>query len=66
MEAQPVVRIKAGHRVRVTDRASLYYGRVGTVTQINSNQTYIIALEPATSPPEVRARPSQVELLIES
>jgi hypothetical protein len=63
MQDQPLM-LKRGQRVVIADRTSRYFGLTGRITVVQKAPAkYWISLESHAMPPEVRARPWQVQAI---
>jgi hypothetical protein len=63
MQDQPLM-LKRGQRVVIADRSSRFFGLTGRITVVQKSPAkYWISLESRATPPEVRARPWQVQAI---
>lgn len=63
MQDQPLM-LKRGQRVVIADRSSRFFGLTGRITVVQKTPAkYWISLESNSMPPEVRARPWQVQAI---
>jgi hypothetical protein len=63
MQDQPLM-LKRGQRVVIADRSSRFFGLTGRITVVQKSPAkYWISLESRAMPPEVRARPWQVQAI---